>query len=58
VNIVGLLAKKKRLEARGVDVELVRLFCRHMVNPRNERAEQRFWKRHNEFVQKALKASQ
>jgi len=36
--------EKKRLELQGVDGELLRLLCRHMVNPKNSRAEQRFWK--------------
>jgi phosphopantetheinyl transferase len=39
-----LIAKeKKRLYETGVDVEVVRLLCRHMANPRNSKAEKRFW---------------
>ncbi len=34
--------EKKRLHEAGVDGELVRLLCRHMVNPRNPLAAQRF----------------
>lgn len=35
--------EKKRLQIAGVDSEVVRLLCRHMVNPRNPFAEKRFW---------------
>jgi hypothetical protein len=39
-----LIAKeKKRLQDAGVDSELVRLYCRYCVNPRNKKAEARFW---------------
>jgi hypothetical protein len=31
-----------RLEAAGVNPELLRLYCRHMVNPRNVKAFERF----------------
>jgi hypothetical protein len=51
-----IAAEKKRLDERGVDRELVRLLCRHMVNPRNQLAEGRFWKRHFETLQNTLQA--
>lgn len=35
--------EKKRLQSEGVDAEVVRLLCRHMVNLRNVYAEKRFW---------------
>lgn len=47
-------AEKKRLQGAGVDIELVRLLCRHMVNPRNKRAAQRFWNAHLQSLQKPL----
>ncbi len=47
-------AEKKRLEKAGVDRELVRLLCRHMVNLRNQKAEQRFWEAHLKSLQKPL----
>jgi hypothetical protein len=37
------LQPKKRLHAKGVDLELLRLLCRHMVNLRNQKAAERFW---------------
>ena len=46
--------EKKRLQEAGVDGELVRLLCRHMVNPRNQKAEQRFWQAHLQSLQKPL----
>lgn len=50
-----LIAKeKKRLHEAGVDRELVRLYCRHIVNPRNEKAEQRFWDAHFKSLQQSL----
>lgn len=49
-----IAAEKKRLQVEGVDRELVRLLCRHMVNPRNQRAEQRFWAAHLKSLQKDL----
>ena len=36
--------EKKRLREAGVDGELVRLFCRHMVNLKNKPAAERFHK--------------
>lgn len=47
-------AEKKRLQSEGVDAELLRLLCRHMVNPRSQVAEQRFWKRLEETAQKCF----
>ena len=44
-------AEKKRLIALGVDMEEVRLLCRSLSNPRNERAEQRL-----EFYRRQLKS--
>lgn len=38
--------EKKRLHEAGVDRELVRLLCRHMVNLQNKHAEQRWWSAH------------
>lgn len=38
-----IVKEKKRLHDAGVDSEVVRLLCRHMVNPRNPFAEKRFW---------------
>ena len=46
--------EKKRLHEAGVDRELVRLLCRHMVNPRNQRAERRFWEAHHKSLQAEL----
>jgi len=46
--------EKKRLHEAGVDREIVRLLCRHMVNPRNRKAEQRFWNAHLKSLQKPL----
>jgi hypothetical protein len=40
-----IAAEKKRLQSEGVDSELLRLLCRHMVNPRNEISAKRFWKK-------------
>ncbi len=40
-----IAAEKKRLQDEGVDSELLRLLCRHMVNPRNEISAKRFWKK-------------
>lgn len=47
-----ILVEKKRLIDLGVDMEEVRLLCRSLSNPRNERAEQRL-----EFYRKQLKIS-
>lgn len=47
-------AEKKRLQNAGVDGELVRLLCRHMVNLRNRKAEQRFWEAHHKSLQTPL----
>jgi len=46
--------EKKRLHEAGVDRELVRLLCRHMVNPRNQRAARRFWEAHHRSLQVSL----
>ena len=46
--------EKKRLHVAGVDEELVRLLCRHMVNTRNQVAERRFWEAHFKTLQKSL----
>jgi hypothetical protein len=46
--------EKKRLHEAGVDQELVRLLCRHMVNTRNQKAQQRFWNAHLESLQYSL----
>ena len=43
--------EKKRLHEAGVDDELVRLLCRHMVNLKNKPAEQRFWQAHHKTLQ-------
>lgn len=41
-NIIDMLPrKKKRLIESGVDAEELRLYCRHLSNLRNERAENR-----------------
>ncbi len=53
-------AEKKRLQSEGVDFELIRLLCRHLVNLQNRRAELRWWSAYNgtkaaaEFLQKSL----
>ena len=46
--------EKKRLHEAGVDRELVRLLCRHMVNLKNKRAAERFWNAHLKSLQKTL----
>jgi hypothetical protein len=46
--------EKKRLHEAGVDCELVRLYCRHMVNLRNKKAEQRFWTAYQKSLQNPL----
>jgi hypothetical protein len=46
--------EKKRLHEAGVDSEVVRLLCRHMVNLGNKRAEQRFWQAHFKSLQQNL----
>ena len=50
-----IAAEKKRLHAEGVDMELLRLLCRHYINPRNELAAARFWKRYDEIADKIPK---
>ena len=45
--------EKKRLHEAGVDAELVRLLCRHMVNLRNSKAEQKYRERLAQTMQKA-----
>lgn len=47
-------AEKKRLLDAGVDAELVRLLCRHLVNPANKRAEKRFWQAYHQGAQQPL----
>lgn len=49
-----IAAEKKRLQTEGVDAELVRLLCRHMANPRNQKAEERFWNAHFKILQNEL----
>lgn len=49
-----IAAEKKRLQDEGVDSELLRLLCRHVVNPRNPRAAERFWNAHLQMLQKTL----
>ena len=49
-----IAAEKKRLQAEGVDAELVRLLCRHMVNLKNKKAAERFWSAHFKSIQKTL----
>lgn len=46
--------EKKRLHEAGVDQELVRLYCRHLVDPMNQKAEQRFWEAHQKSLQQLL----
>lgn len=46
--------EKKRLQGAGVDSELVRLLCRHAVNPKNKRAAERFWNAHLKTLQNSL----
>ena len=46
--------EKKRLHDAGVDAELVRLLCRHMVNLDNRRAERRFWEAQQKSLQQPL----
>jgi hypothetical protein len=50
--------EKKRLHETGVDKEVVRLLCRHIVNPRNPFAEQRFWEAFHKTTQKPLQLSE
>jgi hypothetical protein len=49
-----IAAEKKRLQREDVDIELLWLLCCHMVNPRNLKAAERFWKGHLESVQETL----
>ena len=49
-----IAAEKKRLHGEGVDSELLRLLCRHMVNPKNPRAAERFWNAHLKSTQNTL----
>lgn len=37
-----IAVEKKRLHETGVDVELVRLLCRHLADPRNRHSEARY----------------
>ena len=48
------LQPKKRLQIEGVDAELLRLLCRHMVNPKNQKAAERFWNAYLKSLQKSL----
>lgn len=50
-------AEKKRLYSAGVDRELIRLLCRHMVNLKNQKAERRFWEAHLKTLQNQLEFS-
>lgn len=47
-------AEKKRLQAEGVDVEMMRLLCRHLVNLQNKQAEARWWNAYLSSLQKSL----
>lgn len=47
-------AEKKRLHMEGVDLELMRLLCRHLVNLQNKAAERRWWEAHLQSLQKPL----
>lgn len=49
-----IAGEKKRLHKEGVDSELVRLLCRHMVNPRNQKAATVFWNAHLKSLQQPL----
>ena len=49
--------EKKRLHEAGVDGELVRLLCRHMVNLKNKPAAERFQKAYQESLQLPLAIS-
>jgi len=54
-----LIAKeKKRLHEAGVEWELVRLLCRHMVNLKNINAEKRWWNAHQASLQNHLEFSE
>jgi hypothetical protein len=46
-NIAGLQTKKKRLQSEGVDSEILRLLCRHLVKLQNTHAEARWWTVYN-----------
>jgi hypothetical protein len=49
-----VVKEKKPLHQAGVDHELVRLLCRHMVDRRTHKAEQRFWQAHLKRLQQTL----
>lgn len=49
-----IAVEKKRLQGEGVDSELIRLLCRHMVNPKSQKAAERFWNLHLKSLQKPL----
>jgi len=49
-----IAAEKKRLNAEGVDAEIVRLLCRHLVNLKNTRAQYRFWQAYFKYIQLPL----
>lgn len=49
-----IAAEKKRLHEAGVDQEVVRLLCRHMVNLDNRKAEVRFWEAYQKSLQFSL----
>ncbi|BBJ22615.1 hypothetical protein W01_05420 [Candidatus Nitrotoga sp. AM1P] len=49
-----IAAEKKRLRNEGVNAEVLRLLCRHMVNPKNQKAEERFWNAYFKYVQLPL----
>lgn len=46
--------EKNRLHETGVDKEVIRLLCRHLVNPRNPHAEKRFWSAFHKTTQESL----
>jgi hypothetical protein len=52
-----IAAEKKRLQAEGVDSEMLRLLCRHMVNLDNKNAERRWWDFYLRSLQKELEFS-
>ena len=49
-----IAVEKKRLQSEGVDSELIRLLCRHLVNPGSQVASVRFWNLHLKSLQKDL----
>lgn len=46
-----IYAEKKRLQGEGVDSEVIRLLCRHLINNRNKKAEERWWKAYAEYLE-------